>query len=244
MKIQIKDIILNYEVSGVGPPLLFLHGWGCDLRSFDKIKAQINEDFTVYQLDLPGFGLSEIKEPYSISYYAEIVYKFCLKLKIINPTIVGHSFGGRIAIMYASKYKVDKLVLVASPGVKERFNLIKWFKIKIYKIFKRFNLKPNMGSTDYKNASILLKEVLVKAVNYDLTLELGKIKCETLLIYGKKDRTVKPYVGKKIKSKIENSGIVFLDCAHFPFVEKFRTFLIILKSFIYGKLSWCWYYLV
>ena len=61
LKIFIKNIYLNYTVSGVGPPLIFLHGWGSDLHTFDKLRNQINEDFTVYQIDLPGFGESEIK---------------------------------------------------------------------------------------------------------------------------------------------------------------------------------------
>lgn len=235
MKIQIKNTILNYEVSGVGPPLIFLHGWGCDLKTFDKIAAQINEDFTVYQLDLPGFGQSEINEAYSLEEYANILNKFCTKMKISNPIIIAHSFGGRIAIMYASKYRVKKLVLVASPGIKERFNLIKWTKIRIYKVLKKFNIKNNLGSKDYKNANELLKAVLVKAVNYDLSEELSKIKCETLLLYGKKDKVVPPYIGKKINEKIKNSGIVLLDTAHFPYIEKFRTFLIIVKSFLYGE---------
>ena len=235
MKIQIKNLLINYEVSGVGPPLIFLHGWGSDLKTFDKLTAQLNEDFTIYQIDLPGFGLSEIKEAYSVSDYAEIINKFCLKLKITNPIIVGHSFGGRIAIIYASKYKLKKLVLVASPGIKERFNLIKWFKIKIYKLSKKINLKLNMGSTDYKNASNVLKDVLVKAVNYDLGDDLSKINCETLLIYGKKDRSVPLYIGKKINNKIKNSGIVVMDTGHFPYIERFRAFLVILKSFICGS---------
>ena len=132
VKILIKDNLINYKVSGVGTPLIFLHGWGCDLHIFDKIVAQINEDFTVYQSDLPGCGESEINAEYSIEEYASIINLFCLMLDINNPCIVGHSFGGRVAIKYASLYKVNKLVLVASPGIKEKFSIIKWSKIKIY----------------------------------------------------------------------------------------------------------------
>ena len=122
MKILIDNILINYTVSGFGRPLIFLHGWGCDLHTFDNLSVLLNEDYKVYQIDLPGFGESEIKESLTVENYAYIINKFCLSLAINSPIIIGHSFGGRVAIMYASKYEVDKLVLIASPGIKQHFN--------------------------------------------------------------------------------------------------------------------------
>ena len=236
MKVFIKDININYEVSGVGSPLIFLHGWGVDLHTFDKLSSQLCEDFTVYQIDLPGFGKSEILGSYSIDDYAMYINEFCLSLAIINPIIIGHSFGGRVAIKIASTYKIDKLVLISSPGIKQKFNLLKWIKIRIYKIIKNFNLNLKMGSIDYKNANGHLKNVLVKAVNLDLTYELEKINVPTLLLYGKKDKTVPLYVGKRINKLIKNSGLVIVDkSGHFPYIDRFRFCLIILKSFLFDK---------
>ena len=235
MKILIKGININYIVSGVGPPLIFLHGWGCELHTFDKLVNQLNEDFTIYQVDLPGFGDSEIKGDYSLDEYASIINEFCLSLAIINPVLLGHSFGGRVAIVYSSLYKVNKLILVCSPGVKPRFNLLKWFKVKIYKFFKLFNINLKTGSVDYKNANGHLKNVLVKAINRDLSCEMENIKCPTLLIYGKNDKAVPHYIGQEINKKIKDSGLVVIDkCGHFPYIERFRYFLIILRSFLLG----------
>ena len=238
MKIFIKNIYINYTVSGVGPPLIFLHGWGSDLHTFDKLKNEINEDFTVYQIDLPGFGESEIKQDYSLDDYADIINEFCCSLAIITPIIVGHSFGGRVSIVYASKYEINKLILVSSPGVKQRFNLFKWIKIKLYKLSKILKINLSLGSSDYQNANNILKRVLVKAVNRDLMDEMNKITCPTLLIYGQSDKTVKLYIGKEINKKIKNSGLVVIPkCGHFPYIERFRYFLIVLKSFICGDFN-------
>ena len=129
IEIYIKDININYEVSGVGHPLIFLHGWGSNLHAFDKLTEQLNEDYTIYQIDLPGFGESEIFDSYTIEEYAEIIHEFCLKLGVVKPILVGHSFGGRIAIKFASLYSVQRLVLIGSPGIREKFNIIKWLKI-------------------------------------------------------------------------------------------------------------------
>ena len=73
MKIFIKDININYEVSGVGAPLIFLHGWGLDLHTFDNLAKELSEDYSVYQIDLPGFGESDISDSYNIEEYANYI---------------------------------------------------------------------------------------------------------------------------------------------------------------------------
>ena len=236
MKIYIKNININYEVSGVGYPLIFLHGWGGNLHVFDKITSQLNEDYKIYQIDLPGFGESEISDSYSIEEYAEILNEFCLKLGIVRPILIGHSFGGRIAIKFASLYIVERLVLISSPGIKEKFNILKWSKIRLYKLKKKLKLKTSLGSVDYKNANGFLKDVLVKAVNNDLTYSLLNVRCETLIIHGKEDTTVPLYIAKKMKNLIPNCGMVIVkNAGHFPFVDRFRLVIIVLKSFLSGN---------
>lgn len=239
MEILINNLMINYKVSGEGYPIIFLHGWGLNLGEFDKVADQINEDFKVYQIDLPGFGKSEINKEITLDDYANMINEFCLSLAIIKPIIVGHSFGGRVGIVYASKYQIDKLILVCSPGVKQKFSLNKFLKIKVYKCFKRMKINLKMGSSDYKNSNDILKKILVSSVNRDLTDELKKIKCQTLLIYGQKDKSVPLYVGHKIKSLIKDSVIIEIpDCGHFPYRERFRYFLIVLKHYIYNRHLW------
>lgn len=234
MEIIIDDIIINYEISGVGPPLIFLHGWGLDLNTFNNLTKQINDDFTVYQIDLPGFGKSTLTKAMSISEYALVIFRFCEILDIKKPIILGHSFGGRVAIKCATLFPLDKLILVSSPGVKMRFNLVKFLKIKCYKVLKFLKIKNKMGSKDYKNASIVLKQTLVMAVNEDLSCNAKKINVPTLLIYGKKDKDVPLYIGKEMNRLIKSSALIICDSKHFPYIEKFRYFFIVLKSFLLG----------
>ena len=67
----------------------------------------MSSSFNVYAIDLPGFGKSDIGVPLSVEEVTEIVHKFILEMKIEKPIILGHSYGGRVAIVYASKYPVD-----------------------------------------------------------------------------------------------------------------------------------------
>ncbi len=167
---------------------------------------------------------------------ADIIHLFCLKLNIINPILLGHSYGGRIAIIYASKYDVYKLVLVSSAGIKQKLKLSKKFKVKIYKLLKKSHINVKMGSSDYQNADNVKRIMLVKAVNLDLGKYLEKIKTPTLLIYGKNDEVTPLKLGYEIKNKIINSSLIEMEeCSHFPYLERPNIFSLILMSFLVGE---------
>ena len=80
---------------------------------------------TIYILDYPGFGNSTFNKTLDIFDYTEIIKEFIIKLHLDNTILIGHSFGGRIAINYASLYKVDKLVLFGSPFIVRKNNGLK-----------------------------------------------------------------------------------------------------------------------
>ena len=132
--------------------------------------------FRITVVDLPGFGGSdEPKKALTIEDYADILNKLFIKLRIKDPILIGHSFGGRVSIVYAGKYKVKKLILLSSPF--KNTNKGNDFKTKVLKFLKKIPIinklepwaKNRFGSSDYRNASPIMKEVLVNAVNNDLT---------------------------------------------------------------------------
>ena len=160
------------------------------------------------------------------------------ELNIVKPIIIGHSYGGRIGICYAAKYDVNKLVLVSSAGIKQKLKISKRLKIKVYKTLKKCHLPIKMGSKDYQNADNVKKIMLVKAVNTDLKEEMNKITCPTLLIYGKEDTVTPLKLGYDIKNNIKDSSLIEIDdCGHFPYLERFSVFNLILSSFLAGEVN-------
>ena len=107
MVININDCLINYEIFGEGKPLLILHGWGACINSMAPIWQFFKQKFKVYVLDFPGQGneSTDMKEPWGVPEYAELVLEFMKKLNINNPHVIAHSFGGRVAIYLSSKYK-------------------------------------------------------------------------------------------------------------------------------------------
>lgn len=236
---DIKNInYLDYGKDNLGT-IVLLHGWGQNIEMMDMLGRPFQKDFRVIVLDFPGFGESpEPSKPSSVDDYTEMLNKLLTKLKVNKPILVGHSFGGRVAICYSSKYDTEKVVLLSSPfrPSKKKSSL----KTKIYKIVKKIKLlKPlanylrnKWGSADYKSASEINRGTLVKVVNQDLTENAKKIKCPVLLIYGKQDKDVPIEEARVLETLIEDAGLVEYDNAHhYAYLEKLNQTLAILKNF-------------
>lgn len=244
---NIDDIYINYYQYGKkkGMDLVLLHGWGQNMQMMMPISNSFINMFRITVLDLPGFGSSEEpKKCLSIEDYADILNKLFVKLRIKNPIIIGHSFGGRVAIVYASKYKVKKLILLASPF--KNTSKSNSLKIKLLKFFKKVPLinklegwaKNKFGSVDYRNASLIMKEILVDAINNDLTEYAKKIKVPTLLIWGECDNAVPVEEARELNSLIEDSGlIIYPGKSHYAYLEDLNKTISILDEFLCNERS-------
>jgi pimeloyl-ACP methyl ester carboxylesterase len=236
---------IYYQKIGRGKDLILLHGWGQDVSTWWGITDLLKEDFTLWLLDLPGFGRSDLpKKPFKVSDYSETVIKFIKQNKIKKPILLGHSHGGRTGLKLAAMEPdlIDKLILEDASGIKPKKGV---FKSIVYPIAKFSHLIPNFFNlkeklkqsfyksveADYMNAGAL-KETLKAILEEDLTPDLSKIKSETILIWGEKDRSVSLKDGKKMYRMIENSRIEVLDdVGHFPHLENTERFVYWVRNF-------------
>lgn len=105
---------------GRGPALLLLHGLGCDHTTWEPVIDSLARDFTVIAPDLLGHGSSDKpRADYSVGGYANGMRDLLTVLGIERATVVGHSFGGGVAMQFAYQYpeRTERLVLVASGGL-------------------------------------------------------------------------------------------------------------------------------
>ena len=193
--IKIKQNDISCIQYGAGKDIILLHGWGQNIEMMKPIGDKLQENYRITIIDFPGFGNSkEPKEAWNIADYSNLLHELTEKLQIKDPILIGHSFGGRVAIKYASLYPVSKLILLASPCVRIK-DKKRDRKTKVLKTLKKLpgmkfiaeKAKNFIGSRDYKKASPLMKKVLVNTVNEDLTENAKKIKVPTLLIWGDQD---------------------------------------------------------
>ena len=240
MRINIKNIDLNYIQYGSGKDIILLHGWGQNIEMMKPLGDKLSKEYKITILDLPGFGKSS--EPvgdFGIYDYSNLLHEFIVALKIKKPIIIGHSFGGRVAICYASKNEVEKLVLFGSPCVRSEKKISLKVRLlkKIIKIpgFKTIGekLKKYMGSVDYRNASEVMRRVLVNTVNEDLSDCALKITVPTLLIWGDYDTEAPLEDAKKLELLLKDGGLVVLAGAtHYAYLERLPHVIKILNNFL------------
>jgi|CZCB01.1.fsa_nt_gi pimeloyl-ACP methyl ester carboxylesterase len=232
---------ITYYRAGTGKSVVFLHGWGQDFSSFESVAAELIADRHVVGIDLPGFGGSALPETaLSVPEYAAAVKELLAALGIEKPIIVAHSFGGRIALRLGADGGAEKLILISSAGLKKRgfshrYRVVKYKILKrIYKLFspkKYERLLLSSGSADYRRAGGVMRDILVKAVNYDARKDMRRISCPVYLFWGLLD-TETPYRdGLRMRKLIRGSVLMpFYNSGHFCFQQEERRFIRILKS--------------
>lgn len=238
----IKDININYIDYGKkeNRAIVLLHGWGQNIKMMEGLGNQFIDTNRIIIVDLPGYGKSaEPKKVWTVDDYVLFLKELLDKLHVDDPIIIGHSFGGKIGLLYASKYKVKKLICLASPYKKSSKE--KSLKLKILKAAKKIPVlnklegfaKRHIGSADYKNASEMMRKILVETVNYDISDQLYKIKCPTLLIWGTMDQAVSVNDAYELERLIPDCGLVTYEgCSHYAYLERFNQTVRVLKSFI------------
>ncbi len=242
MTFKYQDLEINYIDNELksNNTLVFLHGWGQNIGMMKPIAKPFYDTHRVLIIDLPGHGDSSLpSKSYELDEFVLIINKLLGKLKIKNPTFIGHSFGGKISLLYASKHEINKLVLLASPfrkSTKKPCLPIRIFqKLKFLPGMKQLGevLKSKIGSDDYKRSTPVMREILVKHVNNDLTEDAKKIKCPTLIVWGTKDEAAPVSDAYALNELIKDSGIVIYDNAtHYAYLEHLKNIIEVLKKFV------------
>jgi len=212
------------QLKGSGPPLLFLHGWGQSHRELLPLAELLTPVTTPYLLDLPGFGQSPPPDSvWSAFDYAAQIADFLKQKKLSRISLMGHSFGGKVALAFAVRYPehVEKLILAASAGICSKGTFlqrarkqtlltvgkqIKWMDTALGTRFFHNFFAPRFGSKDYNQAGTM-RSILVKSVNEDLSCLLPKIDCPTLLLWGERDRDTPLEMGERMKKLIPKARL-------------------------------------
>jgi len=247
-QIIVNNLLINYysvlsDKKSV-KTLVFLHGWGVDSKLWFKIASElINKNYSLYFLDLPGFGQSQIPNSnYDIDDYKKIVYEFVKKLGLKNINLIGHSFGGSISIKIASENPIflEKLILVNASGIRYS-STPKKIKTLLAKIVSplfspsfmqpfRFKFYQMIGS-EYLNIPAMSR-IFKKVVSQNLLPILLEINKPTLIISGDKDKITPVALAKKMNEKIKNSKLIILSAGHFSFLDQPEEFIKALINFI------------
>jgi non-heme chloroperoxidase len=197
--------------------LIILHGWGSNKSLMKKSFASHMDTFRHIYIDLPGFGGSTCNVALDTKDYARVVELLMIHINASKDIILGHSFGGKIAVLLEPKV----LVLVASAGIK----IAKPFKVKakiaIFKAFKVFGLaklRSMFVADDAKHLSEPMYQTFKNVVDEDFSNEFANYNGKALLCWGRDDTATPLSSAGAIDDLIEDSTLKVYDGDHYFFM--------------------------
>ena len=230
-----------------------LHGWGASRELFAPVAAALPGWRSLIP-DLPGFGgTPPPPQAWSVEDYARWVLALLDRCGIERTPVVGHSFGGRVAIKLATiaPARVERLILTASAGIRPRQTLGGRLRVRTYKLLRgveKAGFVPQAlrdsararadrrGSEDYRNSSGSMRGTFVRVVNEDLRPLLSGISCPTLLVWGDRDTETPIADARLMEAEIPDAGlVVFAGRGHYAYIEEASRFASIVDVFCRGE---------
>ena len=214
-----------------------LHGWG---RTRQDWQATL-EGYDALALDLPGFGATPAPDTgWSTADYAGWVREILVDLD--RPVLVGHSFGGRVAVQVAadSPELVRGVVLTGVPLLRSQptgrpplgFRVVRGLhRLGLVGDARMEALRRKRGSEDYKAAEGVMREVLVKAVNEEYTDELDAMRVHRVpvaMVWGEHDTAASVGMARLAQELLGDTAelVVVPGSAHLldrPLVQEIRS---------------------
>jgi pimeloyl-ACP methyl ester carboxylesterase len=117
---------VRYDVIGGGPPVVLVHGWLSSSRIWEALARRLAQRFTVYSLDLTGFGDSDKPlSGYGVRNGSRLLYAFCAHFGLTRASVIGHDLGGNMAVKLAADHPdvVGRVVLVSVPADEDQIDL-------------------------------------------------------------------------------------------------------------------------
>ncbi len=200
------------------PRVIALHGWGRNHRDFDRCLEGLN----AVSIDLPGFGASPAPpQAGGAALYADLVSPI-LDTCRTPAVLVGHSFGGRVAVHLAERRPaaIGGLVLTGVPLLHRAHRRGKpALRYQFGRILHRWGLvgdtyleglRDKYGSSDYRAASGIMRDVLVTVVNESYEKQLRSISAPVDLVWGDGDQVAPPEIAARAEALLADARLTIL----------------------------------
>ncbi len=215
--VEINGKKVSYSDIGNGPAIILIHGWSESHVVFNNISKLLSRKYRCISIDLPGFGGSDAIPDVTLNKVSRLIKKLVDRLKIKKYSLVGHSLGGAVTLVYADSHQdeIDKVVLISPFVTFKQFSKSVIYVIRnivpvlISKILN--SKKPNLYAVNAFKIAYLLS-------NTDLYKYLRRVRKDILLVYGTKDsllsiRPLQPLLG--IMNNLHLA--IFQDVRHYIF---------------------------
>jgi pimeloyl-ACP methyl ester carboxylesterase len=230
--------------------ILILHGWNLDRLKYKPLVQLLEQrGHRVFVPDFPGFGSANMPDrPYTLDDYVAFTLDYMKHHSIKNPLIIGHSFGGRVAILLtAQKSKIAReLILTGVPGIRPVPSMkVRVFKfiasianavfslpgLSVFSDVARKILYRTTGSYDYYRTSGVMRETFRHVIETDLIEPMKQLIIPVQLIWGADDRITPVWIAHRMDTYIADTDIAILpEAGHSVCYQQPQKFIAIMNS--------------
>ncbi len=251
-------MMLHTAVSGSGPDLVLLHGWGMHAGIWADLARELAPFFRVHAVDLPGYGESAACDAFTLDHAAALLARQMPQ----RCLVCGWSLGGQVALVWAAlaPHQVARLALIATtPCFTQRSDWPHAMEVNVLRDFeqalqadyagtlKRFLSLQAQGDAQSKQVALRLKtslsardapdpgaleQGLAILRDADLRARLSTVAQPTLIVHGDSDTLTPLAAGEYLSRSLPNARLATLPgAAHAPFLSDVKTVAGLLKRF-------------
>ena len=216
-EVAIRGERVSYSVVGSGDPVVLIHGLAGSMRWWRRNVAALAEQYTVYLVNLPGFGAFRRRRlPFALAGAADWLGAWIEAADTAPCHIVAHSMGGHIAIRLAAQKPalVRRLVLVAPALVAGRKRL-KAYPLALVAATRAMapSFLPLLAIDTLRAGPFTILSAARSLLADDIRAELREIVAPTLLVWGERDALVPPSLGLLAQAEIADAHLLLLPGA-------------------------------
>jgi pimeloyl-ACP methyl ester carboxylesterase len=226
LRVPVHNAVIHTKFSGQGEPLVLVHGLSGSTRVWAHNMGHLSQFFTVYRLDLVGFGNSQ--GLFHLHRAAELLERWMDRMQIERAHVIGHSMGGYISLDLAARYpsRVNKLVLVDAVSAP----LNRTWAGHAYSLLRAARYAPLaflpvVLQDAYRAGPRTLLEATMQVVEADLSKQLKQVRTPTLLVWGQHDPLVPLSIGLRLYENLPKAQLkIIAKAGHNPMIEQPHTF--------------------
>ena len=230
---------VRYEIAGRGEPVVLVHGLSGSTRWWSRNIPALAERYSVYLLDLPGFGaMRRLRSRFVLAEAASWLSAWMEAVGLESAHLVGHSMGGYVCVRLAARGPevVRRLVLVAPAGVPAGRSMFGYLGPLLSAVrYATPTFLPVLVYDALRMGPVTLWRAARDLLAEDVRADLQRIEAQTLLIWGENDTLVPPALGGVLREEIPDSRLLVLNgAAHVPMFDRPVEFNAALLAFLAG----------
>ncbi|HST89984.1 MAG TPA: alpha/beta fold hydrolase [Ktedonobacterales bacterium] len=237
---EVAGVHIQYHLAGAGDPVVLVHGLSGSSRWWARNLAPLAERYTVYLVDLPGFGaMRHLRRAFVLARAAHWLREWMRTAGLARAHLVGHSMGGLIAIRLAAAYPevVRRLVLATPAGIPTAKTLLG----EVVPLIRAIGATtpaflPVLAYDALRAGPLTLLRASQALLREDVRDDLARIAAPTLLIWGSRDTLVPPSLGSLMCDQIPSARLVVIPGAgHVVMFDRPDQFNAELLTFLAGE---------